>query len=250
MLGVVAPLDEGTTLLLADPPLVAASIVARLPEPLCCCPPVGPTKKMDSKPQRCHRRASRRSAPRALLRWRAVDRTRELRFTANTAILLGEANSRRQPASGGCTDHQVSFIKGAARRGSPSMGLASSRQRELRESLVDGGADYTVPGARHKKRPGLSIGRLATQTAPLQEPMLYAWRNVSPRRTSRSRFGVSISWMPVTSAAGSGSVKARMVSKHWSSANKNRIFGRFSPAVASPLEKSVITTAARIQRLT
>ena len=38
--GVVAPLDEGTTLLLADPPLVAASIVARLPETLCCCPPV------------------------------------------------------------------------------------------------------------------------------------------------------------------------------------------------------------------
>ena len=35
--GVVAPLDEGTTLLLADPSLVAASIVARLPETLCCC---------------------------------------------------------------------------------------------------------------------------------------------------------------------------------------------------------------------
>ena len=42
--GVVAPLDEGTTLLLADPPLVAASIVARLPETLCCCAPVVPTK--------------------------------------------------------------------------------------------------------------------------------------------------------------------------------------------------------------
>ena len=61
--GVVAPLDEGTTLLLADPSLVAASIVARLPETLCCCcPPVVPTKKIDSKPQRYHRRASRRSA--------------------------------------------------------------------------------------------------------------------------------------------------------------------------------------------
>ena len=47
--GVVAPLDEGTTLLLADPSLVAASIVARLPETLCCCAPVVSTKKMDSK---------------------------------------------------------------------------------------------------------------------------------------------------------------------------------------------------------
>ena len=37
----VAPLDEGTTLLLADPSLVAASIVARLPETLCCWAPVG-----------------------------------------------------------------------------------------------------------------------------------------------------------------------------------------------------------------
>ena len=66
--GVVAPLDEGTTLLLADPSLVAASIVARLPETLCCCAPVVPTKKMDSKTQRYHRRASRRSATRALRR--------------------------------------------------------------------------------------------------------------------------------------------------------------------------------------
>ena len=32
------------------------------------------------------------------------------------------------------------------------MGLASSRQRELRESLVDGGAVYNFPGDRQKKR--------------------------------------------------------------------------------------------------
>ena len=99
----VAPLDEGTTLLLADPSLVAASIVARLPETLCCCPPVVPTKKMIQNPN-------------ATIVGRAVGATRErssasvgliepasFDFTANTAILRGEANSRRQPASGGCT---------------------------------------------------------------------------------------------------------------------------------------------------
>jgi hypothetical protein len=66
--GVVAPLDEGTTLLLADPSLVAASIVARLPETLCCCPPVVLAKKNDSNPNETHRRASGRSATRKIRR--------------------------------------------------------------------------------------------------------------------------------------------------------------------------------------
>ena len=49
--GVVAPLDEGTTLLLADPSLVAASIVARLPETLCCAARQSSRpKKKDSNP--------------------------------------------------------------------------------------------------------------------------------------------------------------------------------------------------------
>ena len=41
-------------------------------------------------------------------------------------------------------------------------------------------------------RPEFNIVRLATHTAPLQEPMLKACVNVVPRRARRSRLGVSM----------------------------------------------------------
>ena len=170
--GVVAPLDEGTTLLLADPSLVAASIVARLPETLCCCAPVVPTKngfKTPTLPSSTAVGAPRRRSTAGV---RVIEPER---FDSQPSS-VERPISRRQPASRGCPDHQVSFINGAARGGSPGMGLASSRQRELRESLVDGGAVYNFPAtARRREEAGTtrrilmvcSSTRRATSTTSL-----------------------------------------------------------------------------------
>ena len=47
----------------------------------------------------------------------------------------------------------------------------------------------------------MSICRLATHTAPLHEPMLYARVKVVPRFINRSRLGVSISVSPIAPTA-------------------------------------------------
>src|SRR5947208_1857824 len=65
--------------------------------------------------------------------------------------------------------------------------------------------------------------RLGRQTAGRSPPMQYALRKANPDPTSRSRLGVWIVGLP----------SAWIVSARWSSANRNRTFGRLG-AGSSP----------------
>ena len=47
-----------------------------------------------------------------------------------------------------------------------------------------------------RPRPVRSIARLGCETAPFRPPITWVWVNATPRRTSRSMFGVWISVFP------------------------------------------------------
>jgi hypothetical protein len=79
-------------------------------------------------------------------------------------------------------------------------------------------------------------------TAPLIEPIIYAFVKVVPPPTSLSMFGVIISLLP----------SPAIVSNRWSSVNKNRIFGRLvclreRPGRAQPARNECAPTEAAVR---